>query len=286
MKDMGNIGFTSPQTLGAITSEGYCRLPVLPVSITERLTRFYESLPKPYTQGFVPSMFLPDSGLKATISHEICDALQPYLSAQFQGFKALYGNFMVKMPGAESNMKLHQDWAYVQEPGSESYALWFPLVDLDADNGALYMVPRSHQFKNTVRGPGVYCPFAAHEAFIKQAYGKPLYLKTGEPAFWQHRLLHYSPPNRSALPRVAVTVILVPDSEMVYHYRQEPGNLHVDRYRVNPEFYFGYNVIDMTDAHAVWETRMDAKPQDITRDELERVLGTDVPKRKWWQVFA
>lgn len=221
---------------------GYVTLPVLDEDIISQLKEFYLKLSSPFEKGFHPTMMWNDPQVKVSVSETICRLLENYVNQHMQGHRLLYGNFMVKQPGGESAMKLHQDWAYVDEREQDSYAIWFPLDDLTKDNGALYMVPGSHKIKNTVRGPGVFCPFFDHNELITSSYGIPLYLKKGQPVLWHHRMLHYSPANLSDQPRIAVTAILVPVGQEVIHYYKPENTDEVEKYSVQDGFYFNYEI--------------------------------------------
>ncbi|MEZ5009088.1 MAG: hypothetical protein R2753_13135 [Chitinophagales bacterium] len=63
-----------------------------------------------------------DRIIKDVVYHKFNHIFQPnFLDHQ------LYANFMVKEQGKESDMKWHQDWAYVHENEFDSYAIWIPV---------------------------------------------------------------------------------------------------------------------------------------------------------------
>jgi len=272
------IDFLSPDIKKDIQRVGFSRLPLVPPEIIESLSNYYNSLTHPFSKGFHPSMFWEDNETKKKISEVICNAISDYLSNNLSHHRVLYGNFMVKQPGPESGMKLHQDWSYVDEPGQESYAIWFPLLDLNSKNGALYMVPGSHKFLNTVRGPGVFCPFEENEQKIKDDFGYPLFLKKGEPVIWQHRVLHYSPPNMSDVPRVAVTAIIVPMKAPVYHYFKQNVCDVIEKYLVQDEFYYNYKIGKRPDSNVLLIAQLQNEFHKYSVKELNIVLKSSVKR--------
>jgi hypothetical protein len=221
---------------------GYTVFDSLDEDIVSELNDFYHSISSDHLTGFHPSMFWEDVTLKKKISFKISTVLEKWVKENFPDFRILYGNFMVKEPGQNSIMKIHQDWSYVEETQNQSFAIWFPLSDLTQKNGALSMIPKSHLFENHERGPGVHCPFYENEEFLIQNFGKSLYLKKGQPVVWEHHLLHYSPPNLSENTRIAVTAIIVPKDIPVYHYfKNEEENL-LGKFEIEPDFFFNYKI--------------------------------------------
>jgi ectoine hydroxylase-related dioxygenase (phytanoyl-CoA dioxygenase family) len=170
---------------------------------------------------------------------ELNKALYSFLGNQYE---ILYGNFMVKEPGEESVMKIHQDWTYVDETKNNSFAIWVPLCNLTTQNGAFHVVPYSHNSKNLQRGPGTHCPFFEHREIIEEKFSNPLYLKAGEAVCWNHRLAHYSPSNLSEKPRIAVTVIIVPKNKEIIHFYKSDNIDLLECFSINKSFFFKYKI--------------------------------------------
>lgn len=221
---------------------GFVRLQTLNSDEVKRLLNEYQSLPRPRETGFHCTMFSPDCDLRKKADRIIKEFLVEKLSHIFLNHKALYGNFMVKEPGVESDWFVHQDWSYVDETQNVSVAVWIPLVDLIEKNGVLCVVPGSHKVPNMVRGPGVTDPWTDLHQVIKDDLHEKVYLKAGEAIIWHHRLVHFSPPNMSQKPRVAATVICVPTDAQILHYWQDPtaNNNLADTYSVDNEFFMNY----------------------------------------------
>lgn len=225
---------------------GFVRLQILNSDEVKRLLNEYQSLPRPRETGFHCTMFSPDSDLRKKADRIIKDFLVEKLSHIFLNYKPLYGNFMVKEPGMESDWFVHQDWSYVDESKYASVAAWVPLVDLTLENGVICVVPSSHEVKNLVRGPGVHDPWETVHGDIKQVSHEKVFLKAGEAIIWHHRLVHFSPPNVSKAARVAATLIYTPADVPVYHYWKNPSEegTIVQKYRVDSDFYMNYDIVN------------------------------------------
>ena len=224
--------------------KGYVTLPFLDKSEVEELKSFYRSLEVEGLTGFHASMYNPDVALRQQANEKLKSVIGKKLDDILNGYQCLYANFMVKEGGVESEMKVHQDWTYVDEDKYDSLAIWFPLIDLNHDNGGLYMMPGSYKVRNTIRGYGIPCPFDALHEEIKNDYLELAPLNAGDAVIWQHRTVHYSPANLSAERRIAGTGILVPQGAEVYHYYRaadHPVN-SIEKFRVNEDFYMNYKL--------------------------------------------
>ncbi len=148
-------------------------------------------------------------------------------------YEPFWGNYMLKSPGKESNMPLHADWQYVDEPENISFNIWIPLVDTDMNNGALQVIPSSHKAVSFPRGVNLPRYYEAEETILKKKFGKILTLKKGQAIIYDHRLLHYSMPNLSTTKRIAVTLIYVPSETPInyYHFNRKENQAY--KYFVN-----------------------------------------------------
>ena len=238
--------FTDASLQQEFDDRGFVRLQVLNSDETKRLLNSYEAFPRLRESGFHCTMFSPDVDLKQKVSRIIKDALADKLSGVFLNHKPLYGNFMVKESGIESDWFVHQDWSYVDESKYASVAVWVPLVDLTLENGVICVVPGSHEVKNLVRGPGVHDPWETVHGDIKQVSHEKVFLKAGEAIIWHHRLVHFSPPNLSEAARVAATLIYTPADVPVYHYWKNPSEegTIVQKYLVDSDFYMSYDIVN------------------------------------------
>lgn len=132
-----------------------------------------------------------------------------------------WGNFMLKIPSKNSNMPLHTDWQYVDEEKYISLNVWTPFTDTNLENGALHVVPKSHLSCNYPRGINLPRYYEINDAETKKKFGKALLLKKGEAVIYDHRLLHYSLPNKSDKNRLAATLVYVPKEAAISIYYKD-----------------------------------------------------------------
>ncbi|MCB9234517.1 MAG: phytanoyl-CoA dioxygenase family protein [Bacteroidia bacterium] len=237
--------FRDPALQAAFAKDGLVTVPLLSRGEAEDLLAFYQSLPMQSREGFHASMFQPDAALRRAADDQIRAVAAAKTLALLQGYRDLYANFMVKEPGTASAMKVHQDWTYVDESRFTSLAVWFPLLDTSATNGGLVFAPGTQRIFNPVRGPGVKCPYEQVDDLLRTEFAREISLKAGEAVIWEHRVVHWSPPNQSDRARVAATIILVPEAAEVFHYWR---NDHlpfdqVEQFAVSHDFFMEYDIL-------------------------------------------
>jgi hypothetical protein len=218
---------------------------------------FYNSLATPQKRGTHVTMFYPDYDYRKKVDTKIKELCASKVEEMMNNFRALYSNFMIKESGAEGDFPLHQDWTYVDEEKFSSYAFWIPLQNVNENNGALHVVRGSHRLLTRLRGPFVQEPFQQVSAAIKSKYSESINLKAGEALVWDHRLLHFSLPNISASPRLAFTLIAVPQKAPVFHYfgLQETGGTSIEKYLVDTDFYLHYTIGKRPEGVELLETK-------------------------------
>lgn len=107
----------------------------------------------------------------------------------------------MKIPGHGSAVEWHQDWAFYPHTNDDILEVGIALDDMTTQNGALMVIPGSHQgrtwdhhqdglFVGAITDPA----FAPHDAVS-------VTVRAGGITLHHVRILHGSKPNRSALPR-------------------------------------------------------------------------------------
>jgi hypothetical protein len=201
------------------------------------------------TGGFWCSMFSDDTEHRKRVDALIKEVIGPVLKEVFPGYRPLFANYMVKPSMSEAMWPVHQDWTYVDEQMHRSLAVWIPLQDVTLDNGPLCMVPGSHRIEVPFRGPGIRDAFEDLHSDILERYHEVVEMQVGEVMVWDHGMVHFSLPNRSPEPRIAATVILVPQGAEVCHFWKPSGieGHHVLKYSVDTDFYLRSDIFSRPD---------------------------------------
>jgi ectoine hydroxylase-related dioxygenase (phytanoyl-CoA dioxygenase family) len=226
--------------MDALGREGYVVTELLDGGAVASLREAAEGLAGRLRAGFDSTLLSGDKGLRAEADHLVRSALVGPVAELLDGVRIAFCSFVAKSPdGGASEVPLHQDWSFVDEARYCSLGLWCPLVDVDAVNGCLQIVPGSHV--------GVHAPRAAFSPFryaqiAEQLRGSYLFavpMQAGQAMLFDNRLMHASPPNRSARLRVAATAVLVPsEAQLLYYHmadRRDPDRVEV--FEVEDSFY-------------------------------------------------
>ncbi|MCF8464372.1 MAG: phytanoyl-CoA dioxygenase family protein [Flavobacteriales bacterium] len=169
------------------------------------LNQLYDDLHPVDERGFYPSTFSQNKNYRQRADEEIRRIGNRTIQSELQDYQVVCGSFIVKYPGPDSEMCVHQDMTLVDETEFTGINIWCPLVDLTEVNGAIYALPKSHRLYPTYRGstvPNIY------QEVTKEivAFMTPLYLKAGEAVIFDQSIIHYSPPNISGEKRVVTNI--------------------------------------------------------------------------------
>ena len=258
---------------GQFEREGIVAFPLLDFSETNDLLGFYHDLPQVAFDGFHTSLFRENYTDRKKIDHKLKAVLGSKLEKLFPGFIPLYGSFMVKEPGVRSSMKIHQDWSYVNEEKSLSFAIWVPLNDVNEKNGPVRFMKSSHRYSLSVRGPGILCPFEKESEWIEENALASFHLKAGEAIAWHHRVLHSSAPNYAHAPRIAVTLIMVPRGEKVIHFFHDPSKpeSEIEMFEVDSEFFLTYSIGKRPEGQKLLET-FSFSLSSLVLEDIKKIL--------------
>jgi hypothetical protein len=180
----------------AFEKNGFVVVPFYTEQEIQELKELYYNLHPKDEKGFFPSTFSKDKNYRATADAEIKRIGKRAMDSYLEDVKVICGSFIVKSPGPESAMCVHQDMTLVDESKFTGINIWVPLIELTDKNGAIEVLPGSHRIYPTYRGstvPGIYDEVSEQ---IKP-YLQKLYLKAGEAVFFDQSIIHYSEANLS-----------------------------------------------------------------------------------------
>lgn len=197
-------------------------------------------------QGFYTSTDLKDTEARAQIRNLINQVVnQQKVDTWLKGYKLFYSNLLYKKPAADSAMILHSDWSITDELQYTPMQIWIPLVDVNPENGTLAALLGSHKLTLPYRGYGVDEYYMEYQPGLMDQLTY-FTVNKGDAVFYHPGILHYSPPNKSATPRLAMLVSLYPAAmEPVLYYQTKSifGN-KVNMYKLPPGFFDSWNKKD------------------------------------------
>ncbi len=256
---------------------GFLVVPFYTPEEVQELKALYYKLHPEDEKGFFPSTFSKDKNYRATADAEIRRICLRSMDKYLQDIKTICGSFIVKSPGPESAMCVHQDMTLVDESKYTGINIWVPLVDLTPVNGVLQVLRGSHRIFPTYRGstiPGIYDEVSEQ---IKP-YLETLYLKAGEAVFFDQSIIHYSGANLSNEVRI-VTNTYFTHKDAAFrtaYWNKEMGDKvelfdQADTFMTDFE-QFGHNIHDRPKIG----TSLGLVPYDfpkISEEQLNRLYG-------------
>lgn len=229
---------------------GYVILDYYNEQEVETLLALYKELHPKDEKGFFPSTFSKDKNYRKCADEEIRKIGQRSMNKYLQDIKVVCGSYIVKSPGEDSIMDVHQDMTLVDETKFTGVNIWCPLVDLNDDNGLLYALPKSHRIFPTYRGASI--PTIYRDVYDEiKTFSTPLYLKKGQAVIFDQSIIHWSKPNLSAAVRPVTNTYFTHKeakfSTCYYDKDKEPNKIEVfeqdDSFMTNFE-QFGENIYD------------------------------------------
>lgn len=211
-----------PRLWQGLQADGCIQMPLLtPAALAQLVDAFDRFHPELPASGFVSSTYSPDLAYKLAVSDCITEIIRPCLDQAFQHHRVLGAAFLYKMPGPQSRLPLHQDWTVVDEDRYIATNVWMPLVDADADNGTLCVMPGSHRVMRGIRAPTLPFCYSGHEALMQQ-HMRPLPTRAGQAVVINQATVHHSPANLRSTVRPAITVgVVSADAPLRFYYRDK-----------------------------------------------------------------
>lgn len=228
--------FINNRLQNELETNGFVTLSLLTNDEINTLTDgYYQTYDPNLTQPFYTTHWSQDRAHRQEVDQLVRPVLAKKLLGHLNAYKACLGFYLVKQPGEDGEFHVHQDWTLVDEKYFRGITTWVALSDTSPENGCLYVVPGSHQFTQNLRGMDIQSPYSNIKGMIEQEYCEPVVLKAGEAVMFDHRLLHYSPPNKTDNVRLAAGLVTIPQETTFIHYHCGEDNI-VAKYIANDDF--------------------------------------------------
>lgn len=133
----------------------------------------------------------------------------------FVDYRVYLAMFITKWPGRQGALQPHQDTTTVDETRFRGINLWCPVggagVERGVDDGSLRLVPGTHLLRESIRYAGQPNDQVAHlTSSALTPHSTSPRLRPGEAIVFDHRIVHFSPPNYTTDPRLVVSLGLCP----------------------------------------------------------------------------
>lgn len=225
-------------------------------------------------QDFISSSHFLSMDDSKQINHELHSIIQPKTDILFPALELLGGTLATKIKGKDI-LKAHNDWSIVDETIHNSYNLWIPLVNTGKENGTLGLIPGSHLWNNKLRGLGI--P-GDYETYTHQFLGigyEPA-LNAGQAILYNHKLIHYSRPNKTDQPR-NTAIIGMKDKEAGLQVSFSADNKTIETYRATEEDFYGFDVKKIS-SHNQQLTTVPLYTERIGWEEIRTKFNSHLPE--------
>jgi ectoine hydroxylase-related dioxygenase (phytanoyl-CoA dioxygenase family) len=220
------------------------------------------------------SIFDKEVSYKRTVDTLVQNFVDPKITSLLLDYEVFYSNFMIKFPG-DGQIEAHQDFNFVDESRYTAFNLWCPLVDTNASNGGLYVIPGSHTVFRTQRGPTIPQALTQYNQLLKK-YGRLVPLQQGQAILFDHKLVHFSPPNYSEKARVAIQSVVKPKESPALHYFFNQETHKVLAYTIDKEFIFENNLWDVHSQDLQLDHEQDLIPFPAEKEVIQQLTTLKV----------
>lgn len=181
-----------------------------------------------------------DVEYKKNTIKKIIDMYTPCCERYMTNFKIFGGSFIIKPPHGKGESNPHMDFGIVDEGVHRSFGLWVPLVPMREENGALRVLKGSHRINRTFRGPNIPDQTLETREWLWDNMDQ-LILEPGDAVLYDHRAIHGSKDNFSAVDRIAATAAVTnADAGMVLYFWDD-SKQKVVAYKTDPEYLLTHN---------------------------------------------
>lgn len=271
-----------------LLAEGYVVVPFLNDEEIKALTDFYYTHHSSVQEGMYATAHVPNIDFRMKMNDYIKQVFKRAIDEYFMNSNPLGGSFIAKGKGERGTLQPHQDWNIVDEERHRSFNIWVPLVDLQEQNGAIKILPKSHRWLKSYRSANINSAFSEVNDVLWNEL-TPLFMKKGEALIYDHRLLHASGENHTDEIRLAAVYGIIPqDAAMKYYHQKDDHTVEV--YASNPDFFLYGNIFEGPKGLQK-EGELSYAFRQVSRDKLYQLLGkplpvANAPEESWWQSAA
>jgi hypothetical protein len=106
-------------------------------------------------KGFFPGTYSLDKHYRGDMDKGLKQIGNRSIASYLTDIKVICASYIVKTPGPESGMSIHQDMSLVDESRFTGINIWIPLIDLTIENGALLFCRRATVFSLLIGGSSI-----------------------------------------------------------------------------------------------------------------------------------
>lgn len=210
-------------------------------SEVRELREYNDRLTKPKNLGQMWStLFVANAHERNELRRKLDEIVAPRLQSYLAFENKCVGVFINKGIGAGTASFGHQDWSLSDEETNLMANAWIPLVDVDTQNGCLYVVPGSHREFRYPRPALVPWAYDSYQPIL-QHYVVHYPLRAGDLVVYNLATIHGSNINQTKTPRPAILFGVQPASTLQFHHYDTATNT-VEVYEVSGDFMYTHEM--------------------------------------------
>jgi hypothetical protein len=268
--------FKSDALQSEFEENGFVKLSLLDKSQVADLVRAYDGFKDAHEKidlPYITTSHSNDVKLITAVDEVLLATIAPALEAHLVNYKLLFGNYLVKMPVANSATPPHQDITFVDEKEFTSVNIWIALQDIDEGNGSMYFLKGSHKYMFTIRPTHHYD--WVYENVKKEIERRSVTFsaRAGEAFVFAHSVVHGSHANGATSPRLAaVMAAYSKDAPLIHYYLPQIGSDRLEKYAMDKEAYLHFEKEKPPlKGVLIGEEKFDFTPLSI--EEFDRISG-------------
>ncbi len=229
----------SPYYQNLLNVNGYFTLKLIDDETIQQLKKIYITNFNDNKTAFYSSSFHQDINFKKEVNQQILYLLSETINQYFSNYKVLGTSFLKKQANQHNPLPLHQDWTVTDEENYGSFTIWIPLQDTTIQNGAIRVIPCSHQVENNFRAPSIPVAFEQERQLFEQ-HLQTLELKAGEAFVFNQKLMHASFPNQTNEERLALTIGLTAKEAKLFMLYFNAQKHEISQYSMPDDMFLHY----------------------------------------------
>jgi hypothetical protein len=254
--------------------EGYVVVPFYTEDDIKELNNIYETLNSQLEdRGFYISIMSKDLEYKEKVHHSIKGIASKRAEALLADCNFISSSFAVKNIGKESVFDLHQGVNFTDESQYDTFTAWSPLIDVNENNGCLFVLPGSHKLWHQIRKTPDFIPAIRNiKEHLWKKYAIEIKMNAGEALIFHHRLIHGSKPNFSNSVRLATLNAFIPKEAPLLLYTSKTSDINdreLEIYQFHKDNYYILDVLRKPDYLEGVELVGNTKEMVLTLTEQE-----------------
>lgn len=222
-----------------LNEKGYTVLPFLSETEINRLRQIYDQIDTSSSAGRYTSLEHASEEQRLFTRDELWKVIQPKWDSLFTNYKLPILQFFVKKKNSSGDIDFHTDTSLILNQAIEpNYGIWIPLIDVTEENGAMIVVPGSHQwYDGIIAGPWPFYPYL--EQIRKKS--RALSMNAGDMLVFDTRLIHSSAHNQSSADRISIVARAVNRLSRLYSFEWQETSGKIRLYQEKDDFYYSKN---------------------------------------------